>query len=229
MKNKIKDIIITSYNKALSERREFYLNGAIVQVLNPLKSPIDLEKVISLLKEKIPSYILNLIDIYYIGDFDVFKKKNTNAAYMDGAIYLSNDQDSEKDILDDIIHELGHALIEKDKINIFVDDLVRQEFVAKKNTLKKTLKAKGYDIPKSFNTTRFSQEMDDFLYRTVGYETLRPLINGLFTSPYGITSLEEYFTTGMEDYFLGKSLLLKTISPQLYNKMEFYDELGKNL
>tara|TARA_Y100001938_G_C8095458_1_gene437859 strand:+ start:422 stop:1102 length:681 start_codon:yes stop_codon:yes gene_type:complete len=225
MKNKIKDIIISSYNKALRERKEFYLNGALIQIINPLNKSIDLERIVHFLQSKIPDQILNLIDVYYIGDFDVFKKRNTNAAYMDGAIYLSNNQDGERDLLDDIIHELGHALIEKDHINIFGDGLVKQEFLSKKQTLKRILRSKGYDIPKSFNTVGFSQDVDDFLYKEVGYKTLANLINGLFVSPYATTSLEEYFSTGLEDYYLGKSLLLKSISPQLYNKMELYDEL----
>ena len=229
MKDKIKEIITNSYNKALRERKEFYLNGALVQVVDPLSKFIDIEKIISFLEKRIPDQILNLIDVYYIGDFDVFKKRNTNAAYMDGAIYLSNNQDGERDLLDDIVHELGHALIEKDHANIFGDGLIRQEFLSKKQTLKRILRSKGYDIPKSFNTTGFSQDVDDFLYKEVGYEALWKIINGLFTSPYAATSLEEYFSTGLEDYYLGKSLLLKSISPQLYNKMELYDELGKNL
>ena len=226
MKDRIKDIIINSYNKALRERKEFYLNGALIQVVDPLSNSINLEKIIHFLQNKIPDQILNLIDVYYIGDFDVFKKRNTNAAYMDGAIYLSNNQDGEKDLLDDIIHELGHALIEKDHINIFGDGLVKQEFLSKRQTLKRILRSKGYNIPKSFNTTGFSQDMDDFLYKEVGYKTLTNMINGLFVSPYAVTSLEEYFSTGLEDYYLGKSLLLKSISPQLYNKMELYDEVG---
>ena len=226
MKDRIKNIIINSYNKVLRERKEFYLNGALLQVVDPLSNSINLEKIIHFLQNKIPDQILNLIDIYYIGDFDVFKKRNTNAAYMDGAIYLSNNQDGDKDLLDDIIHELGHALIEKDHINIFGDGLVKQEFLSKRQTLKRILRSKGYDIPKSFNTTGFSQDMDDFLYKEVGYKTLTNMINGLFVSPYAVTSLEEYFSTGLEDYYLGKSLLLKSISPQLYNKMELYDEVG---
>ena len=225
MKDKIKNIIIHSYNKALQERKEFYVNGAIFQVINPIKTAIDLEKVVSVLKKKIPNQILDLVDVYYIGDFDFLNMRGINAAYMDGAIYLSNQQDDEEDLLDDIVHELGHALIEKDKINIFSDGLIKQEFSTKKDTLKRVLRTKGYDIPKSFNKTSFSHDVDDFLYKEVGYETLWKIINGLFISPYAATSLEEYFCKGMEEYFLGKPSLLKSISPQLYNKMEIYDEL----
>ena len=225
MKDKIKNIIVNSFNKALQERKEFFINGAMLQVIDPIKTSIDFEKVIYFLKKKIPNQILDLIDVYYIGDFDFLNVRGINAAYMDGAIYLSNQQDDEEDLLDDIVHELGHALIEKDKINIFSDGLVKQEFLTKRDTLKRILRTKGYDIPKSLDKTGFSQDVDDFLYKEVGYETLWKIINGLFISPYAATSLEEYFCRGMEEYFLGKPSLLKSISPQLYNKMEIYDEL----
>ena len=102
MKDKIKNIIIDSYNKALRERKEFYLNGAIFQVINPITHAINLENVVAFLKKKIPNQVLDLIDVYYIGNFDFLNQRETNAAYMDGAIYLSNDQDNEKDLLDDI-------------------------------------------------------------------------------------------------------------------------------
>tara|TARA_R110000824_G_C15210354_1_gene676543 strand:- start:1913 stop:2593 length:681 start_codon:yes stop_codon:yes gene_type:complete len=225
MRDKLKDIIIGSYNKALSERKEFYLNGAMIQVVDPLTNSINLNQIVEFLKKKIPEYILSLVDVYYIGNFDVFKKKNTNAAYMDGAIYISNNQDSEKDLVDDIIHELGHALIEKDRVSIFSDGSISNEFMAKRKTLKNILTSEGYNVPRDFSKTSFSQEVDDFLFKEVGYEKIKSLINGLFMSPYSITSLEEYFTSGLEDYFLGKSLLLKTITPALYNKMEIYDVL----
>jgi len=225
MRDKIKNIISRSYHKALSEQKEFYLNSALIQVIDPLSKHIDINHIILFLKKHVPDAILNLVDVYYIGNFDVFKKKNTNAAYSDGAIYISSDQDGEKDLVDDIIHELGHALIEKENINIFGDDLIKREFIAKKNSLRRALKSKGYVLPKSFNKTNFSQEMDDFLYKDVGYETLSNLTNGLFLGPYAATSLEEYFTTGLENYFLGKATLLKRISPALFNKLEIYDEM----
>ena len=41
MKDKIKNIIIDSYNKALRERKEFYLNGAIFQVINPITNALN--------------------------------------------------------------------------------------------------------------------------------------------------------------------------------------------
>jgi len=43
---------------------------------------------------------------------------------------------------------------------------------------------------------------------------------GLFVSPYAITSLREYFSTGFEEYFLKDRNYLKNMSPAIYNKIE---------
>ena len=40
---------------------------------------------------------------------------------------------------------------------------------------------------------------------------------GLFASPYGATSLREYFANGFEKYFLGEAQHVKEVSPMLYN------------
>ena len=82
MKDKLKDIIISSYNKALSERKEFYLNGAMIQVVDPLTNSINLNQIVEFLKKKIPEYILSLVDVYYIGNFDVFKRSFGDYDYV---------------------------------------------------------------------------------------------------------------------------------------------------
>ena len=43
---------------------------------------------------------------------------------------------------------------------------------------------------------------------------------GLFVSPYGATSLSEYFANGFEKYFLDSPKTVKDVSPVLYNKIE---------
>ena len=41
----------------------------------------------------------------------------------------------------------------------------------------------------------------------------------LFCSPYGATSIREYFANGFEFYFVKNRKLVKTVSPQLYKKL----------
>ena len=67
-------------------------------------------------------------------------------------------------------------------------------------------------------------ELDDFLYKKIGYDKLSLLTPGLFLSPYSITSIREYFANGGEEYLLGEPNVLKDISPVLYNKLDALDE-----
>ncbi len=36
--------------------------------------------------------------------------RSFNSVYEDGAIYITNDQDDELDMVDDIVHEAAHAI-----------------------------------------------------------------------------------------------------------------------
>ena len=51
--------------------------------------------------------------------------------YKDGAIYLSPEQDNEEDLLDDILHELAHAVEKKNEDLIYRDGRLEREFVMK--------------------------------------------------------------------------------------------------
>ena len=59
-----------------------------------------------------------------------------------------------------------------------------------------------------------------FFYDEIGYPTLGIYTSSLFYSPYGCTSLREYFANGFEAYFMREEIgRLKRISPVLYNKI----------
>ena len=47
-------------------------------------------------------------------------------------------------------------------------------------------------------------------------------IVGLFTSPYSVTTLREYFATGFTEFYMNPNehSFLKTTSPALYAKLE---------
>jgi multisubunit Na+/H+ antiporter MnhB subunit len=78
----------------------------------------------------------------------------------------------------------------------------------------------------SFFNPEYSEEFDEFLYMLVGYPVLTTLTNNLFVSPYGATSLREYFANAFEEYF-GRSNFrtVKLISPAISDKIEML--LGK--
>jgi hypothetical protein len=73
---------------------------------------------------------------------------------------------------------------------------------------------------KQFLNPEYSAQFDKYLYEVLGYPLLTSLSMGLFVSPYAITSLREYFSTGFEEYFLKDQNYLKNISPAIYNKIE---------
>ena len=64
--------------------------------------------------------------------------------------------------------------------------------------------------------------MDDFLYKELGYDKLNYLINGIFLNPYAVTSIREYFASGLEKYLLDntKREQLRNFSPELTKKIE---------
>ena len=69
--------------------------------------------------------------------------------------------------------------------------------------------------------TDYTKEFDEFLSETVGYPVLLSLTMGLYLSPYGATSLQEYFANGFEKYYLESPHTVRDISPELYKSIEW--------
>ena len=83
------------------------------------------------------------------------------------------------------------------------------------------MKAEGYGISEDFfNELDYNKKFDEFLYKDVGYDKLIYMTMGLFASPYGATSLREYFANGFQFYLLKDPGYLSKISPKLYEKIE---------
>jgi hypothetical protein len=182
-----------------------------------------LEQVIKIVENSLPSFLVSNVDVIYVGDFSTFQERETNAAYENGAIYVINVQDNAEDMADDIVHEIAHAVEEKFHDEIYGDNRVENEFLGKRSKLYQILKA--YEEPLLdyvyFQYPLYNQKFDEYLYTEVGYPALSAYANGLFYSPYAITSVREYFARGFEAYFLHKHLkTLANISPILYNRIE---------
>ena len=91
---------------------ELYLfNSISVLIKDPHISSedINLKSVLSKIESILPRQLSYGVDAIYIGEFDILLDRELNAAYNDGAIYVSNLQSGEDDLLDDIIHEFAHA------------------------------------------------------------------------------------------------------------------------
>jgi hypothetical protein len=206
-------------------KREFKENtvfGKPVYVLEPLSSEVDLDLVLATLGAKIPQSLADNFDNIYIGEFDDFSEngKHFNALYKDGTIYISNHQDDAEDMVDDVVHEIAHSLEARNYDDIYGDESLEREFLAKRKHLYHLLPASKRANMVYFLNPEYDKSFDMYLYRDLGYDSLRGLTAELFYSPYAITALKEYWANGFEHYFLGDQRKLKDISPVLYNKIQ---------
>jgi hypothetical protein len=124
-------------------------------------------------------------------------------------------------MIDDIVHEMAHCAEEYYQDVIYSNMSLENEFIEKRKQLFHMLAERNYDIPtKYFLDPEYDEDFDMFLYTVVGYPVLLTLTYDLFTSPYAITSLREYFAKGFEEYFLGDQKNFKQTSPVLYNNIK---------
>ena len=214
------DYLQNSYDNVATNRKEFAIFGRdIIFVKDPLPDHVDLQKVISSVEEILPYWVMKEVDIIYIGQFEVFDRKNFNSVYQDGAIYVTNDQDSVEDMVDDIVHEAAHAIEIPYGYRIYDNGKIETEFLNKRMKLFQLLSSQGYKITDARNlflNTEYNQRFDDLLYKEVGYDLLDNLLIGVFVRPYAATSINEYFTTGFVEYHMGDRIHLSEICPKLF-------------
>lgn len=199
-----------------------YIKDAIID------KNINIESAISKIESILPHTMFSEIEMILVGDFQEFHDRSISAAYKDGALYVSNVQSSEEDIIDDIIHEIAHSLEEPFGYEIYSDQKVKEEFLMKRAKLQQILWGQGIKAPKAFfKDTEYDENFDNFLLQKVGYDKLRQYCLGLFINAYAPTSLSEYFATGFADFFMEPDghRYLKNISPRLYEKIfELYND-----
>ena len=129
------------------------------------------------------------------------------------------------DLIDDLIHEIAHA-VEKEYGSYIYNGALEREFLGKRRRLYSVLKAEGYPISPVFKIKmEYDKGIDMFLYKEVGYVKLNNLVNGLLPSAYAATSLREYFAICFEEYFLGNVTYLKKICPVAYRIIQTLTEM----
>jgi len=211
---------------------DFYTSrGTHVYFKNQIENPdISPEAVVASVEEKIPDHLLSEMEMIIIGHFKEFEERYISAFYKDGILHISNVQESEEDLIDDIVHEIAHSIETPYGYEIYADQRIKSEFLQKRGSLYNKLNALGYKAPKNwFTNTEYDEDFDNFLFQTVGRDKLRMICTGLFINAYAATSLREYFATGFTDFYLyANKTLLKTISPVLAQKLFFLHDI-KNL
>ena len=225
---KIQKIIAESLKKQQKQQREYYLFGKFFYVKDAFVTPLNVQSVIDELEEKMPAHLIEEIDEILVGDFEFLSARSIEAMYKDGAIYITNQIQTEKDLIENIFHETSHSLEYSMGQFIYGDMKMHSEFRGKRERLEQILKSEGYDTEGyDFSNLEYDELFDEFLFKEVGYPVLSNLVMGLFVSPYAATSLREYWAVGFEDYFIDDREYVQKVSPQLFKKIEgvvFYDD-----
>lgn len=220
--NLIENYIRYSSQKSRKDENMFNIYGNVkLYVLSELPRYVNLHYIVNFIRDNIPFKFFHGVDGIYISELPEFKERDINAIFKDGAIYVTGQQDSDEDLLDDIVHELGHAVEEIFPNTIYSDNSIKREFLNKRvqfyNRLEEDMiTRKQYD---NFISPDYSQELDLFFYEHLGYDTIEEIGGDLFLSPYAITSIREYWAVGFETYYLEDKYRVQQMSPALFDKI----------
>mgnify|MGYP003111679694 FL=1 len=218
--------ITETSTRALKAHKEYTIYGDIpVLIKDPLSSDVNLRQCLKDIEKIIPSYLVYGLDGIFIGQYPEFKERDINAFYSNGAIYITNEQSDDDDFIDDVIHEIAHLAEKTYGSLIYEDQKITREFLGKRQRLFYLMKAEGFDVKaEDFIETEYNVAFDNFLFRDVGYPILTHLTLGLFLTPYGATSLPEYFAEAFEYYFLRDREYVRKLSPECYKKIQELEE-----
>lgn len=225
MKNYIKE----SHEKVMKERKEFSLFGSIsVFVKDPLPEDVDMTNVLMDLEDTIPHNLFYQVETILVGQFKDLNDRGVRAAFLDGGIYVTNEQPSEEQLFEDIVHEVAHSVEKMFEYELYADGKIENEYLGKKKRFLDLLSANGIKVPSRLRAeTEYSKLFDEFLFYQVGYDNLIPFTSGLFLTPYASVSISEYFATAFEHYFVQADPdYVKKLSPELFNKIKEFTELG---
>jgi len=222
MSEAMRNTICERATKVLNERKEYQLFGSIyVYVKDPLPQCVNLTSVLQQVEDIIPHHLTDEVDTIYVGEFPELVSREVKAVFKDATIYITNQQDSDEEMIDDIIHEFAHSIEVFAGMEIYSDGFLEREFVQKRKKVLDILYKEGYNVSVvNFLDTEYSRELDYFLYKGIGYDKLSLLTLDIFPTPYSITSLREYFAVGFEEYLYGDRKQLGIVSPTLYGKIE---------
>ncbi len=197
---------------------EYYIYNIPLFVVNEPEESVDIPAFCEEVESILPRRLLKNVEVVYIGEFRELQGRN--ATFANGGIYITSREPTSFDMVENFVHEVAHSLELDYGMHIYDENLVA-EFKGKRNKLYHLLTAEGYHInPVLYSYTEYNPKFDNFLANEVGYPTLLSLTMGLFASPYGATSIQEYFANGFEKYFLDNPRRVRDISPVLYRKIE---------
>ncbi len=207
-------------NKTPNPVGEYSFGETTVYVKEPLSDNIDLQKTLNFVRNTLPKEFYQNVDMIYIGRFPFLISRQVDALFQDGAIYLTNQQDNEHNLLSDLVHEIAHSFEEINPEQIYEDGEIEREFLGKRMKLFQILKSNGFKVnEEQFRNMEFDVDFDRFLNNDIGYDVLSKFTNGLFISPYAATSLREYFANAFEEFFVNDMIKPQKLAPSVFSKI----------
>ena len=88
----------------------FKIGDIYVTIKDMPSEDVDVKTAIKRALKMIPVHLRAGIDAIYVGQFDDLIARELTAKYKNNALYLTNEQDSEEDVIDDVIHEAAHSV-----------------------------------------------------------------------------------------------------------------------
>ena len=172
--------ITESAKRSRKLKDNYTMRGTNIYIQDPVGNHINLEFVFEYVAARVPSKLLESVDVIYVGNFPEFEERDINAYYDNGAIFVTNQQDNDRDMIDDIVHEIAHGVEERYNDFVYSDGSVEREFMKKRETLYNLLNTYKLNPPKLLLVEpSYNQEIDNYLYEEVGYDVLNDLVNGL--------------------------------------------------
>ena len=108
------------FEKTSNMTHHFKFGGIDVHIDEPLPDDISIERVLKTVEQKLPSVYYQDLRAVRVGSYKEFDRRQVNALYKDQTLFISNEQDNMKDLLDDIIHEIAHHLETKAAEEIYI-------------------------------------------------------------------------------------------------------------
>lgn len=199
----------------------YTVRGILVSQPN-LESETDYKSTIVDVFNLLPNHFLDGIKEIRIALTKEMEERDIQAYYKNNIIYITHELRNKKDLMDDLVHEIAHAVEDKYKNLLYQDGTIEKEFLIKRKQLFDKLNNEGLNPKYSeFINPKYQRSLDDYFYKKVGYRKMWTLIGSIFYSPYAATSLREYFAMSFEAIFYRNKILeIKKISPSVFKKIE---------
>jgi len=207
------------------------INQVDIDIDSEIPDNVNVAKVLTTFRGSLPKGYFKKLNGIKVLNLEEFDQRNISAKYSadDRILYISAErQDSNADMLDDLLHEMGHHAETLYGDFIYGDGAIKDEFIMKRMQLRFELGSDGYDYAQfDFKDVEYNPELDDYLYKRIGKEKLKMMTAGMFIRPYQSLSIREYFAVGFEQFYLGNHKTLHRDCPVLYKRMSELDHKVK--